>query len=637
MVMGTNQRNDLTLAAIAAVLAIGIFLLDLSLPLDVAAGVPYMALILLGWWFGKPGHIFLLGAVASALAIAGYYYSPQGGIHWVVLTNRALALVAIWVTVALLAKAKGAGDALQVAHNQMERHTEAALRESEERFRAVVSYSPAKIHIKDKEGRYLLVNRLAEELFGVTDEEAKGKTTHEIFPSATANAFKAHDQAVLETGQTIEEEEEWLQDGDLRTFLTIKFPIRDGDGNISAVGAIGTDITERKRAEAEVERQKTLFEAVFRDAPDAMVLTNAKRELIMCNPAFTHIFGYEPEEVVGWQTDFFYASREEFEKHGRLRFDLSAEEMRKPYVLKCKRRNGEVFPGEILRTRVTSQSGKIHSFIGVIRDITERERAGLALREARDQAEAANRAKSEFLAAMSHELRTPLNAIIGFSEIMENETLGPMGSVKYCEYAEDIHKSGEHLLDLINDILDLSKVESGAEELHEETIEIPEIVRSVLTLVRQRAEHDRVELKLEVAEDAPALRADKRKLKQVLVNLVTNAIKFTNPGGKVTLKAWCRPESGYVFQVIDTGIGIPAEDSPKALSQFGQVDSDLNRRYEGTGLGLPLTKGLMEMHGGSLDLQSQVGVGTTVTVRFPASRIMRLQDELHAPARMTSR
>ena len=250
---------------------------------------------------------------------------------------------------------------------------------------------------------------------------------------------------------------------------------------------------------------------------------------------------------------------------------------------------------------------------------------------ARDAARAADRTKSEFLAAMSHELRTPLNAIIGFSEMIKSETFGPVGSVQYRSYAEDINESGQHLLALINDILDLSKVESGVDELHEENIEVPEILESVLRLVKQRAENSRLELELDLSQDLPSLCADERKLKQILVNLLTNAIKFTDAGGKVTLRAWCRRDSGFVFQIIDTGIGIAAEDIPKALSQFGQVDSDLDRQYEGTGLGLPLTKALVELHGGCLDLQSQAGVGTTATVRFPATRIIRSRHGAYAP------
>ncbi len=222
---------------------------------------------------------------------------------------------------------------------------------------------------------------------------------------------------------------------------------------------------------------------------------------------------------------------------------------------------------------------------------------------------------------MSHELRTPLNAVIGFSEIIKNQTFGPVGNTKYREYAEDINHSGQHLLALINDILDLSKVESGIEELYEEDIEVPNLVRSVVRLVRQRAMEGGVELELDICDDLPSLHVDERKFKQILVNLLTNAIKFSEPGGGVTLKAWCRAKSGFVIQVIDNGMGIAPEDIPRALSQFGQVDNDYNRKYEGTGLGLPLSKSLVELHGGSFDLQSKVGVGTTITLRLPARRI----------------
>ena len=258
----------------------------------------------------------------------------------------------------------------------------------------------------------------------------------------------------------------------------------------------------------------------------------------------------------------------------------------------------------------------------LVLDITDRWRAAAQLHDAKEQAEFANRAKSEFLANMSHELRTPLNAILGFSDIIKSETFGPVGSVKYRDYVEDIHQSGKHLLDLINDILDLSKVESGTTDIDDEEIEIAEVLASVETLVRERARQGGIDLNLDLPARLPPLRADRRKLKQILINLMSNAIKFTNPGGRVVLKVWHRTGSGIVFQVVDTGIGMALGDIPKALAPFGQIDSGLGRMYEGTGLGLPLTKALVEMHSGSLDLQSEVGVGTTVTVRFPAERVV---------------
>ncbi|MPY71388.1 MAG: GAF domain-containing protein [Alphaproteobacteria bacterium] len=241
---------------------------------------------------------------------------------------------------------------------------------------------------------------------------------------------------------------------------------------------------------------------------------------------------------------------------------------------------------------------------------------------ARDAAEEASRAKSQFLSNMSHELRTPLNAIIGFSEMIKEQTFGPIGSPKYRAYAMDIFESGRHLLELINEILDLAKAESGKDTLNENDFGIDELLEGAVRIVRSRAERDRVTLTVKLPDCPPVIRADKRKLRQVLINLITNAIKFTEAGGHVNISCWGGVESGIVFQITDDGIGIALEDIPKALGLFGQIDNVFSRKHEGTGLGLPLSKSLVELHGGSLDLQSQPGVGTTVTFRLPPERIV---------------
>jgi PAS domain S-box-containing protein len=271
---------------------------------------------------------------------------------------------------------------------------------------------------------------------------------------------------------------------------------------------------------------------------------------------------------------------------------------------------------------VFTERGELMGYRGTGRNVTPEVEAQQSLQILKEQAELANRAKSEFIANMSHELRTPLNAIIGFSEIMAHESFGPLGSTRYRDYANDISESGQHLLALINDILDLSKVESGNEELHEEYIEVPKLVDSLMTLMSHHAETGQIDLVTELDRGLPGLIADKRKLKQILVNLLGNAIKFTRPGGRVALKAGGQRTSGFAFQIIDTGIGIAVEDIPKALSKFRQIDSDLNRKYEGTGLGLPLAKTMTELHGGRLHLESELGRGTTVTVYLPATRIV---------------
>ena len=239
------------------------------------------------------------------------------------------------------------------------------------------------------------------------------------------------------------------------------------------------------------------------------------------------------------------------------------------------------------------------------------------LSAAKKQAELSNRAKSEFIANMSHELRTPLNAIIGFSDIIKAESMGPVGTPVYREYAGDINDAGTHLLAIINDILDLSKVESGADELHSEDTDVADLARSVTRLLSGRAEQSGVIVSTSAATDLPPLFGDRRKLKQILANMLSNAIKFTERGGRVELRVWCVEQRDFFLQVSDTGIGMAPEDIPVALAQFGQVDSRLARQHEGTGLGLPLSKALVELHGGTFELNSELGVGTTVTVFLP--------------------
>jgi len=231
------------------------------------------------------------------------------------------------------------------------------------------------------------------------------------------------------------------------------------------------------------------------------------------------------------------------------------------------------------------------------------------------RAEEANQSKSEFLANMSHELRTPLNAINGFSDIMKKEMFGPLGDPRYKEYVSDILFSGQHLLSLINDILDMSKIEAGKMNLNPEDLRIQDMIEQVIRIVRGRAEENNLTLVYE-GGDMPEIQADMRAIKQVLLNLITNAIKFTPEGGKVTVK--CEAKSGgLILKVVDTGIGIAADDLERLAKPFEQIDSQNSKQHEGTGLGLALSKSLVELHGGNFKIESQLGVGTTVIFTLP--------------------
>jgi PAS domain S-box-containing protein len=264
--------------------------------------------------------------------------------------------------------------------------------------------------------------------------------------------------------------------------------------------------------------------------------------------------------------------------------------------------------------------GRAHRIAGSIGDISARKDAEQRIVEAKEAAELASRAKTDFLANISHELRTPLNAIIGFSEVMRDGLFGPVAIPRYQGYLNDIHASGSHLLCLINDILDVAKAESGKMELNEEAIDVGRAIEGCIRLMQERAFQAKVAIDVQVEPNLPLLWADQRKVRQIVLNLLSNSVKFTPEGGRVAIAAAAGAD-GLALTVTDTGIGIAAQDVSKALSPFGQVDSSLARKHEGTGLGLPLSKALIEAHGGMLVLESQVGAGTRVSVTFPLSRL----------------
>ena len=253
-------------------------------------------------------------------------------------------------------------------------------------------------------------------------------------------------------------------------------------------------------------------------------------------------------------------------------------------------------------------------------DVTEMKAREDSLRAAKEQAEAASATKTRFLTQMSHELRTPLNAVIGFSEVIASEMLGPLGAPRYREYANDILKSGQHLLEVINDILDIAKSDEGKLHVRLSDVDVSEVVANCRTIMEEQCRRAGLTLQMRLPAAPGYIEADAAKLRQILLNLLSNAMKFTRPGGEIELRVSELAEEGLAFTVEDTGIGMSAEELPIALAPFGQIDSSLARKYEGTGLGLPLTKALVELHGGALSIASEPGRGTAVTVSIPGRR-----------------
>lgn len=274
------------------------------------------------------------------------------------------------------------------------------------------------------------------------------------------------------------------------------------------------------------------------------------------------------------------------------------------------------------KSAVTVRNGARY-VVGVISDITERKRMERDLVAAKLQAEDANRAKSMFLANMSHELKTPLNAVIGFAEIIKNELLGAINEPRYRDYAADIHASGQHLLQLINDILDMTKVEAGTYQLREDVCDVAKLIGDAVALVRNQAIRKELAIRIDMPQDIPFLFADERCLRQVLVNVLSNAIKFTPKDGDVAVSARLEPDGAIALVVADTGIGMAEDDIPRALRPFRQLEASHGRKYEGVGLGLSLIKAMLDLHDGSLHVDSELGAGTTVTARFPPRRTIR--------------
>ena len=390
---------------------------------------------------------------------------------------------------------------------------------------------------------------------------------------------------------------------------------------------LNKEIADSQRAASSLRDRERKYRSIFENAMIGIAQIVPGGRWTAANPALARMLGYfDPSEILSAQPDL----------HGG--FFVNAEDRGAWYALldsEKPARDATQFEADIWRldrkqvrlalsgVAVRDEHNTVLYYECMLVDITDSYRAKRDLERAKADAEYSNHSKSEFLANMSHELRTPLNAILGFAEIIKDELFGAIGNPQYSEYATDIFHSGQHLLSLINDILDMSKIEAGKRDLAEEIVSLSDICKSAVRLVAHRATEGRVKLILQVPNDLPRLRGEDKALKQVLVNLLSNAVKFTPEAGSVTLEAGLDKHGALKVTVTDTGIGIAAADIPKALAPFGQIESALARKYQGTGLGLPITKQLVELHGGSFAISSELGQGTAVSFTLPPSRVIR--------------
>lgn len=495
-------------------------------------------------------------------------------------------------------------------------------RQSEEKYRNLVEGSIQGILIQ-RDMRPLFVNQAYADIYGFTIDEI-------LAMDSIAGLFFDEDRQRLAdysrrrlNGEDVPVRYAYRgvrKDGSV-IWLENRVTVLTWEGE-EAIQSTTFDITDSKRAELALKTSEEKFRNLAEGSVQGTLIVNGDWKPLFINRAFADIFGYARiEDFLALDSLDSVVTRSERDRLWRYtRARMRGEPAPARYDVRSRRKDGRPIWVNCVVTQIEWEGNAALQVLVI--DITAEKEAQEAQRLASEQAEMANRAKSEFLANMSHELRTPLNAIIGFAEGIKTNAFGPGTVDKYAEYAQDIYDSGHHLLSIINDILDLAKVDSGRMTLDEGVIEPRAVVEACLRLIQNRAEDASVNIAVEIADDVDRLRCDERKLKQILINLLTNAVKFTPQGGTVKVTAHIDADGALVLSVSDTGVGIEADKIPLVMEPFSQLAQAMTRDHDGTGLGLPLVKSLVELHDGSFTIESDVGVGTTVTVCFPKQRVL---------------
>ncbi len=567
----------------------------------------------------RPAQVILVGAAAAivtALAAATVITRTLGVLP---IDEAAVTFLFGTLVTALLLSILWAVELR--SQNRKKLHTERSLEQSERNLRTLIDAIPVIIAFIDADGRIRTSNRAHADWFGISPGEIIGASVHDLLEGQFYESSRKQIEAAL-SGQHVRFEGPLRnRKGDVRYVERNYIPSRCENGDIEGYFVCVNDVTDRKSREEALLRTKRETAEIVESLQEGFAVFDEDDRLVMANQNYARIFptvtdlikpGVKFEELIraaaerGQNVDALESKevwiQRRLEAHARARgrFEHRFTDGRWVWV----------------EERKTSDGRTLSSYI----DITQLKQRETELRNARDQAQVADAAKSEFLANVSHELRTPLNAIMGFSEVMANEMLGPI-SEQYGDYARDINASGKHLLNLVNSLLDISKVEAGKLELKETDVDIAAIAEDCNRLVRPQADENGIVLSTHIAADVTPLRADEMRLKQIMLNLLSNAVKFTPDGGHVRLDVVRSNDGDVSLTVADDGIGMDEGEIALALEPFGQSAEAYSRDHQGTGLGLPLAKSLVELHGGHIAIESTKGAGTRTTVTLPKERL----------------
>ncbi len=477
---------------------------------------------------------------------------------------------------------------------------------------------------KDKPACVIQANDMAVRYFNIKYTDMINQPIKNFMDTENARHFDQAFRVCLSRKRTVSIQALPTIPGELKVYGFWVSPVTAENGDVLYLDVLGQlDVSDQSILQRERDDAISLLASIFEVSEVGIIVTDENRDVVRVNDSFIRTYGWRRDEIVGG--DFINLISEDEKERARINHKkFISVGVRSTGEGKILRKDGGV--ANVLFTSATLRLSQNRRFlVTTVMDITLRKQMEQSLRLAKEQADAANRSKSTFLANMSHELRTPLNAIIGFSELMMKETFGPIGHDKYSEYLGDVHVSAGHLLGIINEVLDMSKIEAGRLDLSEEEFDMHEIIVSVCRMMSSRIFANNIELRFDEQSAHIIVKADYRLIRQVLINLITNAIKFSHNGGVIAVGLALDDGGGCLISVKDQGIGIKHDKIKQAMEPFGQVSDSADTRSineQGTGLGLPLAKAMVEMHDGTFGIESEFGAGTTVLFALPASRVL---------------